>query len=68
MNAKADFIGAQPISLMRLHLNDIQHQKGEWLICEKTDGVRYLMIVLSNGHVYLTGRNVGGLKSFKREY
>ncbi len=42
--------------------------RDDWLVCEKTDGVRYIMIILSNGHVYLTGRNVGGNNIYLIQY
>ena len=31
---------------------------GNYLICEKTDGVRYLLIILNKGECYLHGRKI----------
>lgn len=28
-----------------------------YIVCEKTDGVRYIMVITNNGICYLTGRN-----------
>ena len=35
-------------------LEDIKN----YVICEKTDGVRYLLIILNNGECYLHGRKI----------
>lgn len=45
---------------MKTKFTEILQNPNDWLICEKTDGVRYLLIILNNGHAFLTGRNVGG--------
>jgi len=37
------FPGSQPVSLERKHLDDLQ--KRPWLVCEKSDGVRYLLLI-----------------------
>lgn len=43
------------------HVNTIREEKdgGEfsYIVCEKTDGVRYIMVITNNGYCYLTGRN-----------
>lgn len=49
---------------MKRHFDEILKTQDDWLVCEKSDGTRYLMLVLNNGHVYLTGRNVGGTEIF----
>ena len=50
------FIGAHPISLDRTNMINLTLNK--YLLCEKTDGVRYFLIILNNGKVYLHGRNL----------
>ncbi|CAD8056044.1 unnamed protein product [Paramecium primaurelia] len=55
-----EFIGAHPKSLSKAKLAQIKRELTDWLVCEKTDGVRYLLIILNNGHCYFTGRNLGG--------
>ena len=37
-----------------------------YLICEKTDGVRYLLVILNNGECYLHGRKVGNVAGSKK--
>ena len=55
----SDFIGAHPVTLTNSSLHDIVRERNDFLICEKTDGVRYILIILSNGQCYLTGRQMG---------
>lgn len=50
------FIGAHPISLNRSNLNNLFQD--DYLICEKTDGVRYFLLFLNNGKVFLHGRSL----------
>lgn len=52
----AQFVGAQPVSMSIKDYNMILLHKEEYLLCEKTDGVRYLMIIDKKGNVYLHGR------------
>jgi len=44
---KGRFPGSQPISIERKHFSLLQ--KNEYLVCEKTDGVRYMMLILQCG-------------------
>ncbi|CAD8091444.1 unnamed protein product [Paramecium sonneborni] len=66
--AGPEFIGAHPKSLSKAKLSQIKSELNDWLVCEKTDGVRYLLIILNNGHCYFTGRNLGGLKNLNHPY
>src|SRR4051812_28552485 len=50
------FYGAHPISLEKKHLKEIKEQYQDFLVCEKTDGTRYLMYINNFGEVYLSGR------------
>jgi len=34
-------------------------KRHRYIVCEKTDGVRYIMIILNNNEVYLHSRNTG---------
>ncbi|KAL4431848.1 hypothetical protein ABPG74_015288 [Tetrahymena malaccensis] len=58
---RIDFIGAQPVSMRNSHVDRIREERdaGEfsYIVCEKTDGVRYIMVITNNGNCYLTGRN-----------
>ncbi|CAK76487.1 unnamed protein product (macronuclear) [Paramecium tetraurelia] len=63
-----EFIGAHPKSLSKAKLAQIKKEMVDWLVCEKTDGVRYLLIILNNGHCYFTGRNLGGLNASNNPY
>ena len=58
----SEFIGAHPITLTFDSLTKIANQKSDFLVCEKTDGVRFLLIILSNGQAYFTGRQTGSNK------
>ncbi|KAI3640049.1 hypothetical protein MIR68_000927 [Amoeboaphelidium protococcarum] len=40
------FPGAQPISFLQAHLQSLQHE--DYYVCEKSDGVRYLMYIVQN--------------------
>jgi len=44
------------------HLDRILSDKDNYLLCEKSDGVRFIMLVLSNGYCILTGRYQRGNK------
>ena len=50
------FIGAHPITLDRTNWQNLS--KFKYYVCEKTDGVRYFLLILSNGKTYLHGRNL----------
>ena len=50
------FPGAQPVSLTSDYVEDISKNKGEYICCEKTDGVRYLMIQMLGGRTFLLSR------------
>ncbi len=56
---KADFIGSHPVTLSLENLSLILKDRQDFLLCEKSDGVRFLLIVLSNGLSYFTGRQMG---------
>lgn len=45
------FPGSQPVSIERKHLPLLNEK--EYVVCEKTDGVRYMMIVLRYKSLYL---------------
>jgi len=55
---KKQFFGAHPVSLERKHLKDIANPEvfHDFLVCEKTDGTRYLMYITNFGEVILSGR------------
>lgn len=55
---KKQFFGAHPVSLEKKHLKDIANPDvfHDFLVCEKTDGIRYLMYITNYGEVILSGR------------
>jgi hypothetical protein len=53
---KENFIGAHPISLTQRNFSYVVQNQDNFLVCEKTDGVRYLLILLTDGTIFLTGR------------
>jgi len=61
------FIGAHPISMNRTNIDNII--KDDFLVCEKTDGIRYFLLILNNGKAFLHGRNLVKSKDnqFKQE-
>eukprot|EP01017_Pseudomicrothorax_dubius_P051252 TRINITY_DN9831_c0_g1_i2.p1 TRINITY_DN9831_c0_g1~~TRINITY_DN9831_c0_g1_i2.p1 ORF type:complete len:484 (-),score=95.93 TRINITY_DN9831_c0_g1_i2:36-1487(-) len=50
------FIGSHPVTLTNRNLEEMSREQGNFLVCEKSDGVRFLMFVLSSGDVLLNGR------------
>ena len=55
---KFNFPGLQVINMDREKLNYFTHFPERFLLCEKTDGVRYLLIQYKNGICHLVGRNL----------
>ena len=53
---KGRFFGAHPISLEKKYLKEIKDNFADFLVCEKSDGTRYLMYISNFGEVYLSGR------------
>ena len=45
---KGIFPGCQPISIERKHFNILE--KNDYVVCEKTDGTRYMMIAIQFGN------------------
>ena len=56
--AKFNFPGLQVINMDREKLNFFTHYPKRFLLCEKSDGVRYLLIQYTNGICHLVGRNL----------
>ena len=52
------FPGLQVINMDREKLNFFTHYPERFLICEKSDGVRYLLIQYNNGICHLVARNL----------
>ena len=55
---KFNFPGLQVINMDRKKLNYFTHWPDRFLLCEKSDGVRYLLIQYKNGICHLIGRNL----------
>ena len=55
---KFNFPGLQVINMDREKLHFFSHWPDKFLICEKTDGVRYLLVQYSNGICNLIARNL----------
>ena len=55
---KFNFPGLQVINMDREKLNYFTHFPERFLLCEKSDGVRYLLIQYKNGICHLVGRNL----------
>lgn len=55
-NSENRFIGTHPISLDRRNIHNLK--ENNYVVCEKTDGVRYLLIILNDGSIYLHGRKM----------
>ena len=54
---KKSFLGAHPVSLEKKYLKEMLENTHDYLVCEKTDGIRYMMIVSNYGEVFLAGRD-----------
>ena len=57
-NTKFNFPGLQVINMDREKLNFFTHYPERFLLCEKSDGVRYLLIQYNNGICHLVARNL----------
>ena len=55
---KFNFPGLQVINMDREKLNYFTHWPNRFLLCEKSDGVRYLLVQYKNGICHLIGRNL----------
>ena len=55
---KFNFPGLQVVNIDREKLQFFSHFPNQFLICEKSDGVRYLLIHFKNGITILLGRNL----------
>ena len=55
---KFNFPGLQVINMDREKLNFFTHYPERFLLCEKSDGVRYLLIQYNNGICHLVARNL----------
>ena len=55
---KFNFPGLQVVNIDREKLNFFSYFPNHFLICEKSDGVRYLLIYFKNGVTILLGRNL----------
>ena len=53
-----NFPGLQVINMDREKLNFFTHYPERFLLCEKSDGVRYLLIQYNNGICHLVARNL----------
>ena len=59
-NAKI-FLGAHPISLTKENLQGkLYKERVDFLTCEKSDGVRYLLFLTNVGDAIMGGRREGG--------
>ena len=56
--SKFNFPGLQVINMDREKLNFFTHYPERFLLCEKSDGVRYLLIQYNNGICHLVARNL----------
>ena len=55
---KFNFPGLQVINMDKEKLNFFTHYPERFLLCEKSDGVRYLLIQYNNGICHLVARNL----------
>ena len=55
---KFNFPGLQVINMDREKLKYFTHWPNRFLLCEKSDGVRYLLVQYKNGICHLIGRNL----------
>jgi len=51
------FIGAYPVHMNRESLEKIIDKHYNYLVCEKSDGVRFLLLIYDNGICFLHGRS-----------
>lgn len=65
---KPDFIGSHPVTLTLDNLALILKDRQDFVICEKSDGVRFMLIILSNGLSYFTGRQMGNQRTQSKQY
>lgn len=52
----ARFPGSQPVSLLQKHLQKLK--KEDFYVCEKTDGVRYLLMIHKHSHSTTSSGNI----------
>ena len=64
---KFNFPGLQVINMDREKLNYFTHWPERFLLCEKSDGVRYLLIQYKNGVCHLVGRSLEFFEIFCSE-
>lgn len=51
------FPGSQPVSFERRHLNEMKKQ--HYLVAEKTDGMRYMLLILGDRGAFMVDRHFG---------
>lgn len=51
------FPGSQPVSFERRHLNEVKTQ--HYLVAEKTDGMRYMLLILGDRGAFMVDRHFG---------
>ena len=61
------FPGLQVINMDREKLEYFTHWPDRFLLCEKSDGVRYLLVQYKNGKCHLIGRNLEFFEVFYSE-
>jgi mRNA guanylyltransferase len=62
------FIGGHPVSLNQLHLNRLLESPKDFLVCEKSDGVRFIFIGTKTGDCYLHGRKMASEGEEEKQY
>lgn len=66
-NSKSNlFIGAHPVSMDKETMSLLSQHK--YVICEKSDGVRYFLIILNDGRFFFHGRNTGNSFTSKLQF
>lgn len=55
-NDRKSFPGTHVVSLERDHFQTLKENKEDYWVCDKSDGVRYLMCISENRRVYLINR------------
>ena len=60
------FIGAHPVSMDKENMSLLSQHK--YLICEKSDGVRYFLMILNDGRFLFHGRNTGNSFNNKLQF